>query len=48
VDYPELRKPLGKPTGDARQESAWIYIRDFEHADVRVDLEKRKGTIKWK
>jgi len=47
VDYPELHKPLGQPKGDARQEAKWIFYRKFEHANVRVDLDKREGTIEW-
>jgi hypothetical protein len=47
VDYPELRKPLGPPKGAARAEAEWIFRREFEHAKVRVDLDKREGTIEW-
>ncbi len=45
--YPELKKPLGKPAGQAVREG-WIYTRSFEHADVWVDLESRDARIEWK
>jgi hypothetical protein len=45
VEYAELRMPLGPPKGAARQEAEWIFRREFEHAKVRVDLDKREGTI---
>ncbi len=45
VDYPDLRKPLGRPEGEARRESEWVFSRDFKHAKVRVDLEKREGSV---
>lgn len=44
---PELQRPLGKPLGEAVRESpdGWVYRRQFEHADVTVDLEKREGNV---
>jgi len=45
--YPEFDKPLGEPKGDAIQKG-WIFRREFEHASVYVDVEKRKGKIDWK
>lgn len=49
VDYPELKKPLGKPLGEfVRPDPAgWTFTRSFEHAEVKVDLEKKKATIDW-
>ena len=47
ADYPQFRKPLGRPKRDAHQEAKWIFRREFEHARVRVDLEKREGRIEW-
>jgi hypothetical protein len=39
----------GSPTAMKRSELAIPIprIRDFEHAKVFVDLEKRKGKIQW-
>jgi Hypothetical glycosyl hydrolase family 15 len=50
VDYPELRKPLGKPLGEpVRVDPAgWNFTRSFEHADVRVDLDRKNATINWR
>lgn len=45
--YPEFDKPLGKPKGDAVR-NGWTYTREFEHALVWVDLEKRQGKITWR
>ena len=48
--YPEFTKPLGNPAGDTIRvdPKGWQFTRDFEHARVSVDLEKREGTIEWK
>ena len=40
-------KPLGAPKGDAVQ-TGWTFRREFQHASVFVDLEKRIGKINWK
>jgi len=50
VDYPEFSKPLGAPKGAYKRESAdkWVFTREFEHASVWVDTEKREGKITWK
>ena len=45
--YPEFDKPLGPPKGSAVQDG-WTFRRDFEHASVFVDVEKRVGRINWK
>jgi hypothetical protein len=45
--YPEFDKPLGKPKGESNR-NGWIYTREFEHASVWVDLEKREGRITWR
>lgn len=45
--YPEFDKPLGAPNGDAVQEG-WTFRREFEHASVFVDVEKRIGKVDWK
>jgi len=49
VDHPELDKPLGKPLGDYTRvdPEGWIFTREFEHAKVTVDLEKKEGNIDW-
>lgn len=50
VDYPELRKPLGKPLGEAvrRDPDRWVFGRSFERAVVRVDLESGEAKIDWR
>ena len=50
VEYPELRKPLGKPLGDFTRSTpdGWIFNREFEHASVWLDLNAREGRIEWK
>ena len=45
--YPQFDKPLGAPKGDAVQ-TGWTFRREFQHASVFVDLEKRIGKIDWK
>lgn len=48
IDYPEYRRRLGPPKGDAvREPGTWISRRAFEHAKVTVNLEKREGGIAW-
>lgn len=46
IDYPEYGKKLGAPKGDAVRKG-WVFRREFAHAKVMVDLEKREGTIQW-
>ena len=46
VDYPEYGRKLGAPKGDAVSKG-WKFKREFEHANVFVDLEKREGKIQW-
>lgn len=45
--YPEFDKPLGPPKGDAKRDGL-KFTREFEHASVFVDLEKKKAKIDWK
>ena len=46
VEYPEYRRRLGPPKGNAsRTAQSWVFSREFEHAAVRVDLEKREANI---
>jgi hypothetical protein len=45
--YPEFDKPLGPPKGSAVRDG-WTFRREFEHASVFVDVEKRIGRINWK
>jgi hypothetical protein len=47
VDYPELRRPLGKPEGDAVREGR-VYTRSFRRASVRVDISTREARIDWR
>lgn len=44
--YPEFDKPLGPPKGGAVRKG-WTYTREFEHASVFVDLEKKTAKIEW-
>ncbi|MEP4078856.1 putative glycoside hydrolase [Haloferula sp.] len=50
VKYPEFKKPLGKPMGDATRPdpAGWIFKREFEHAKVWLDLSERRGKVDWK
>jgi hypothetical protein len=45
--YPEFDKPLGSPKGLANREG-FIYRREFTHASVFVDLEKKTAKIDWR
>ncbi len=45
--YPEYDKPLGPPRGPARRDG-WIYTRQFEHANVWVDLEQELARIEFR
>ncbi len=45
--YPEFDKKLGVPKGEATREG-WTFRREFEHASVFVDVEKKTGKIDWK
>ncbi len=47
VSYPEYDKRLGPPKGDFVQKG-WTFTREFEHAAVFLDLEKRTGKIDWR
>ncbi len=49
VDYPELAKPLGAPKGEYKRVSPdkWEFTREFEHASVWLDTEKREAKITW-
>ncbi len=50
VDYPDFQKPLGAPLGEMRRldPAGWVFERDFEKAHVRVDLEARQGSVRWR
>ncbi len=45
--YPEFDKPLGAPKGEAIRKG-WTYQREFAHASVFVDLEKKTAKINWR
>jgi len=47
IDYPEFDKPLGPPKGEAIRKG-WTYLREFAHASVFVDLEKKTAKIDWR
>ena len=50
VDYPEFKKPLGPPKGPAERTTpdGWEFTREFEHASVWVDTDKREAKITWR
>ncbi len=45
--YPEFDKRLGPPKGAAVRDG-WSYRREFEHATVSVNLEKKTAQIEWR
>ena len=45
--FPEFDRPLGPPLGAARRDR-WQFIREFEHANVEVDVETRQARIDWR
>jgi len=49
IDYPDLSRPLGAPKGAYKRttQDAWEFTREFEHASVWVDTEKREAKITW-
>ena len=50
VDYPELLKPLGAPKEAYKRVNAegWEFTREFEHASVWINTEKREAKITWR
>lgn len=48
VDYPEFKKRLGPPLGDYVQKDEFEFTRNFQFADVWVDLQNKKAQINWK
>ena len=50
VDYPDLQRPLGPPSGAYQRTTpdGWEFTREFEHASVWVDTESREAKITWK
>lgn len=48
--YPEFKKPLGKPLGYSTRPkpNGWVFQREFEHANVWLDLDTREGRVEWK
>jgi hypothetical protein len=44
--YPELRRRLGAPLGDATLDG-YTFTRSFEYANVTVDVEQQVGRITW-
>ncbi len=49
-DYPILHKRLGAPKAAYTRvhKDGWEFTREFEHASVWVDTEKKKAKITWK
>lgn len=50
VNYPKLLKPLGAPKEAYKRVTpdGWEFTREFEHASVWVDTEKRHAKITWR
>ncbi|MEP3838625.1 MAG: putative glycoside hydrolase [Algibacter sp.] len=50
LDYPEFQKPLGEPKGPYTRTipDGWEFTREFEHASVWVNLDKKQAKIDWK
>ncbi|WPJ95523.1 putative glycoside hydrolase [Coraliomargarita algicola] len=46
-DIPEYHRPLGKPLGPARNRD-YLYIREFEHVRVWLDIEHQRAELLWK
>ena len=46
VWYPELLRPLGNPKGECSV-NGYLFTRQFEHADVRVDVAAHTASINW-
>lgn len=48
-DYPELQRPLGAPNGAYQRSDpyGWEFTREFEHASVWVDTDKKEARISW-
>lgn len=47
IDYDEYNRPLGKPLSEAKR-NGWIYTREFEYADIWIDIENRLAKINWR
>lgn len=45
--FPEFQRPLGPPQGPARK-NGYRYVREFEHAQVILDLVSERGIVQWK
>jgi hypothetical protein len=46
-DFPEYSYKLRPPKGPATK-TGNVYTRDFAHASVHLDIEKREARITWK
>lgn len=46
-DIPEFSRSLGRPLGPARNKG-YLYIRQFEHVQVWLDIENERGELVWK
>jgi hypothetical protein len=50
IDFPETKKRLGLPRGkykDVPEEGKMVFTRQFEHAEVWVNLNTFEAEIKW-
>jgi hypothetical protein len=50
IEYPELLKPLGAPKAAYKRvkPNGWEFTREFEHAGVWLDTEKKEAKITWR
>jgi hypothetical protein len=50
VDYHDMLRPLGAPKGAYHRVSrdGWQFTREFDHASIWVDTERRAGKITWR
>jgi hypothetical protein len=49
INYPELVKPLGAPKGAFKRTDTnkWEFTREFKHANVWIDTDKKIANITW-
>ena len=49
IDYPNLVKPLGAPKSSYKRVSPdkWEFTREFEHAKIWIDTDKKIAKITW-
>lgn len=43
----EYDRPLGEPLGPAEKKGEFVYVREFEHMQVRVNIRQKRAHLKW-